>query len=242
MQLKRIFSTDSVKGTRNYLNTQKKYEIIRTVLYFAISISLFLAGYFQIGIEKDGGHIDSTASANMQEADSGDADPESADAENAGSEPAEDVANAGDPRRVNLLTIVAVLGCLPASKSAVGAIMFLRFKSCSAQNADAIELHSQGLSCLYDMVFTSYKKNFQVSHLAVSDNTVCGFTEDGGFEENEFYKHINGILKLDGHKGITVKVFASLSKYTDRLEQMKALGSDMAKTEAILATLKSVAL
>ena len=36
MQLKRLFSTDSVKGTRNYLNTQKKYEILRTVLYFAI--------------------------------------------------------------------------------------------------------------------------------------------------------------------------------------------------------------
>ena len=49
MQLKRIFSTDSVKGTKNYLNTQKKYEIIRTVIYFAISLSLFAAGYIQTG-------------------------------------------------------------------------------------------------------------------------------------------------------------------------------------------------
>ena len=31
----------------------------------------------------------------------------------------------------NLLTIVAVLGCLPASKSAVSMIMFLRAKGCS---------------------------------------------------------------------------------------------------------------
>ena len=78
MQLKRLFSTDHVKGTRNYLNTQKKYEILRTVLYFSISLSLFAAGYIQTG------------------------------------------------SRGNLLSIVAVLGCLPASKSAVGAIMFFQ--------------------------------------------------------------------------------------------------------------------
>lgn len=194
MQLKRLFSTDSAKGTRSYLDTQKKYEIIRTILYFGISLSLFAAGYIQTG------------------------------------------------RRGNLLGIVAVLGCLPASKSAVGAIMFLRFKSCSEKAAAAIEEHSQGLSCLYDMVFTSYKKNYPVSHLAVCGNTVCGFTENQQFPENEFYKHIGDLLKMDGHKNVTVKIFTNLSKYTERLEQMKSLEPEETKTDAMIATLKSVAL
>lgn len=194
MQLKRMFSTESVKGTRNYLNTQKKYEIIRTVVYFAISLSLFAAGYIQTG------------------------------------------------RKANLLSIVAVLGCLPASKSAVGAIMFLRFKSCGEQTAAAIEEHSEGLHCLYDMVFTSYKRNFVVSHLAVCGNTVCGFAETQDFAENEFYRHINDILKLDGHKNITVKIFTNLSKYTERLKQMQSLEEDESTTRAVIATLKSVVL
>ena len=43
MQLKRMFSTDSFKGTRNYLHTQKRYEILRTVLYFIISLSPYPA-------------------------------------------------------------------------------------------------------------------------------------------------------------------------------------------------------
>ncbi len=202
-----MFTTSAVKGTRNYLDTQKKYEIIRTVLYFAISLSLFFAGHFQLGVDK-------AAIEGMEEGVKG----------------------------VNLLEIVAVLGCLPASKSAVGAIMFLRFKSCSANAAKTIEQHSQGLRCLYDMVFTSYKINFAVSHLAVCGNTVCGYTEDGKFGENEFYKHIDDILKLDGHKDVTVKIFTNLSKYTERLEQMKALGAEEAETQAILDTLKSVAL
>ena len=194
MQLKRLFSTDRVKGTRNYLNTQKKYEVIRTVLYFGISLSLFTAGYIQTG------------------------------------------------RRGNLLGIVAVLGCLPASKSAVSAIMFLRFRSCSGQAAALIEEHSQGLCCLYDMVFTSYKKNFEVSHLAICGNTVCGFSEKEQFDENGFYRHIGEILKLDGHKNVTVKIFTNLSRYTERLEQMKSLDMDESGTAAVAATLKSVAL
>ncbi len=194
MQFMRMFSTDKVKGTKGYLNSQKKYEIIRTVLYFGISLSLFAAGYIQTG------------------------------------------------RRGNLLGIVAVLGCLPASKSAVGAIMFLRFQSCSAQAGAAIEAHTQGLHCLYDMVFTSEKKNFVISHLTVCGNTICGFSENEKFDENAFYKHIDHILKLDGHKNATVKIFTSLSKYTERLEQIKNLGEEENVTPLILDTLKSVAL
>ncbi len=194
MQLTRIFSAEKYKGTKNYINSQKKYEIIRTLLYFGISISLFVAGYIQTG------------------------------------------------RKTNLLTVVAVLGCLPASKSAVNAIMFLRFHSCGEAAAAKIEEHCQGLCCLYDMVFTSYQKNYVVSHLAVQGNTVCGYSGKADFQENDFYKHIDHILKRDGLKDVTVKVFTDLKKYTDRLEQMKALEADEGRTEAVAATLKSVVL
>lgn len=194
MQIKRLFSTSDAKGTENYLDTQKKYEIMRTLLYFGISAALFIAGYLQT------------------------------------------------KSRINLLTVVAVLGCLPASKSAVGAIMFLRFKSCAPEHAEKIKEHSDGLAVLFDCVFTSYKKNFRVSHLAVRGNTVCGFSEDANFQENEFYAHINNILKLDGHKETTVKIFVSLSKYTERLEQMKTLEDEEPRTQAVLETLKSVML
>ncbi len=195
MHLKRMFSLAQARGTKNYIDSQKKYEIARTLLYFAISLSLFAAGVIQTG------------------------------------------------ERANILSIVAILGCLPASKSAVSAVMFLRFKSCSAQAAEEIERCSEGLECLYDMVFTSYKRNYCVSHLAVCGNTVCGYVEyDPGFNENAFYEHIGNILNLDGHKDVTVKIFKNLQKYTERLEQMKALEAEPARSRAIIGTLKSVAL
>lgn len=193
MKIKRLFTTTSVKGTENYLNTQKKYEVLRTVLYFAVSAALFVGGWVQTG------------------------------------------------SRLNLLTVVAVLGCLPASKSAVSAVMFLRFRGCSPEAAAEINKHTEGLAVLYDCVFTSYSKNYPISHLAVRGGTVCGFAE-ADFDENAFYKHIQDILRLDGRKDVTVKIFRSLSKYAERLEQMKELAEEPAKTTAVIETLKSVML
>lgn len=194
MQLYRMFSTDRVKGERNYLSSQKKYELLRTLLYFAVSIALFVAGYLQTGSRK------------------------------------------------NLLTVVAVLGCLPASKSAVSAIMFLRFKSCSDEVAQKIAAHAKGLDGLYDCVFTSEKKNFVIAHLSVRGNTICGYCELQDFDENAFYAHIGNLLCMDGHKDTSVKIFTSLARYTERMEQLKALDGEAVRTQAILATLKSVML
>lgn len=194
MELKRLFSAGFAKGTENYLNTQKKYEILRTALYFAVSAALFVAGFLQT------------------------------------------------KSRLNLLTVVAVLGCLPASKSAVSAVMFLRFRSCLPENAAQIRQHSGTLCVLFDCVFTSYSKNYIVSHLAVRGNTVCGFTEEENFEENAFYKHIRDILRLDGHKDVAVKIFSSLPRYTERLEQMQELEEDPVVTQAVIETLRSVIL
>ncbi len=200
--LKRLFSAGFAKGSRNYLDSQKKYEILRTLLYFGISLSLFIAGYIQTG------------------------------------------------EKTNLLTIVAVLGCLPASKSAVSAVMFLRFRSCGREAADAIEQHSEGLSCLYDMVFTSEKKNFRIGHLAVRGGTVCGYSEEKEFPEEAFRRHIEHHMRLEdgtrisaeGHKNLTVKIFTDLSRYTERLEQMRYLEPEEERTAAVVSMLKSISL
>ena len=81
MVISRLFNGEKYKGTFLYLDTQKKYEIIRTILFYAISAAIFATGYITTGTKK------------------------------------------------NLLTMVAVLGVLPASKSLVSVIMFMRYKS-----------------------------------------------------------------------------------------------------------------
>lgn len=194
MQLLRMFSTDNYKGTKDYLKTQKRYEILRTILYFAISLSIFIGGW------------------------------------------------AATKTRLNLLTVVAVLGCLPACKSLVGMIMFLRFQGCASENVQIIEEHMEGLTGLFDMVFTSYEKNYNVAHITIKGNTLCGFTQEEAFDEQAFYKHLDGILKLERYKDVTIKVFKDIHKYADRLEQLKSLNAEEENTAGIVETLKSVAL
>lgn len=194
MKLSRLFLNDDYKGTKDYLRVQGRYELARTVLYFAISLSLFIAG----------------------------------------------IVATGD--RLNLLTIVAVLGCLPACKSAIDAFMFLRYKGCSPEHVDEIEAHMEGLCGLYDRIFTSYDKNFQVAHITVKGNTLCGYTQDAAFDEQTFNKHITDILKKDGFKDVSVKIFSDIHKYTARLEQLKELDTEERNTAGILNTLNSVSL
>ena len=71
------------KGCYGFLNNRKIYTILRTVFFFAVSVSLYIAGIVKTGSNR------------------------------------------------NLLTIVAVLCCLPACKSAVNCILFLRARGCS---------------------------------------------------------------------------------------------------------------
>ncbi|MBP5281211.1 MAG: hypothetical protein J6Z22_01790 [Lachnospiraceae bacterium] len=194
MSILRIFSGASHKGTKNYLNTQRVYEILRTLLFFALSGGLFAAGLITTG------------------------------------------------SRLNLLTIVAVLGMLPASKSLVSVIMFCRYKSLSEDAATKIEPHLKGLSSLYDLVFTSNEKNYPVGHMTVKGNTVCGYTEKSDFAEQAFDKHIQERLRADDLKNVNVKVFTDLKKYIDRLDQMQELSCDESNTERIIETIKSIVL
>lgn len=190
----RLFSAEAYKGKREYIRTQRIYEVIRTALYFGISLSLFAAGFFTTG------------------------------------------------NRLNLLTVVAVLGCLPASKSAVNMIMFLRCRGLGREAAERIKPCEGELACLYDMAFTSYSKTFEVGHMAVRGNNVCGYSEQKDFPEKEFQAHLEPILKTDHHKNVTVKIFTDLGKYKDRLMQLQALEEEANNTDSIVRTLKSVVL
>lgn len=194
MKLWRMFSTNKYKGTVNYIDSQKRYELLRTIIYFLISASLFAAGYLTT------------------------------------------------KTKVNLLTIVAVLGCLPASKSLVNTIMFFRFHSCPQEDTVKIVPACHGLVNLFDMVFTTYEKNYQICHLAIRGNTLVCYTTQKNFQETAYKQHICDTLSLEHVKGITVKVFYDLKKYTDRLEQLSQLEEDEALTHSVESTLLSIAL
>lgn len=141
----------------------------------------------------------------------------------------------------NYLTIVAVLGCLPASKSAVSMIMYLKTKGCSERVYKAISEKIGNKEGAYNLYFTSYDKNYDLSHVFVKGMTVVGFTERK-IAEAEFEEHIKTVLNRDAIKGINVKLYKDLDKYLTRIEQMQSLENEKSREKDIMKTLYAVSL
>lgn len=122
--------------------------------------------------------------------------------------------------RRNMLTVVAVLGCLPAAKSLVNFIIYCRAKGCTDQVKDDVAKASDGLIGMYDMYFTSYKKNFAISHMVVEGKNICGLTEDDKCDTALCESHLTDQLKQAGHTGLTIKIFTDTGKYCNRLKEI----------------------
>ena len=131
----------------------------------------------------------------------------------------------------NLLTIVAVLGLLPACKMVVDVVMCFRVKKCSPATKEKIDAAVGKLTGMYNMYFTSYDKNYSIDHLVVTENSIIGLSLDSGFDEKEFQAHLNDLLRKDGIKDIMIKIFNKDDKYIARLEELNAL-EDADKTNS----------
>lgn len=146
----------------------------------------------------------------------------------------------------NYLTIIAVLALLPACKSLVNVVMFIKAKGCSHQLYMKIKDHTGSLINFYDMYFTSEHDDFPICHICVCGNTIVGITEYERVDCNLCEKHLKTILAKDGYKDLTIKIFTDPAKYTARLDQLNSVsgeGSEHSRLEnGIAATLISISL
>ncbi|MCM1038946.1 MAG: hypothetical protein NC314_08915 [Roseburia sp.] len=183
------------KGNYGYIEYQKKASVIRTVIFFALSLAIYGIGIYSTGSNK------------------------------------------------NLLTVVAVLGLLPSCKSAVNAIMFLRASGCSGGAKEKISDYDDKLTGFYDMYFTSYQKNFPISHMVLKGNTICAYTESDKCDIKAGEAHLEQMLKQDGYKNMTIKIFDDLGKYVDRLSQLSSLDTQESKNrEGMIQMFYSISL
>lgn len=182
------------KGQFGYLSYKKKSTTILTILMFAVSLALYIAGYI-------------TTKSNA-----------------------------------NLLTVVAILGCLPASKSAVSMIMFLKAKGCSNEDHDAIKAAIGSLNGYYDLYFTGYSKNFPTDHLVVTKNSIIAYSCDKKITEKEFHEHMKDLLNKERISDITVKLFLDRAKYINRLKELNLSETDTTERQDLTAMLFQVSL
>lgn len=126
----------------------------------------------------------------------------------------------------NLLTVVAILGMLPASQSVVTCILGFRAKCCTKELYATIEKKvDETMISLYDFYFTTYDKNYPVSHIVIKNNCLCGIMEKTKHSTQEFEKYIEETFAKNGIKGVSVKFFECTmeEKYLNRIEELRKL-------------------
>ncbi len=144
-------------------------------------------------------------------------------------------------KKENLLTIVAVLGLLPSSKSLVSVVMYFRIPEFSASIYQEIAGHAGTAAAVYSMYLTSYRLNFPVNCFAVRGNNLIGYTEFPACNAAACEEHISGILKQNGIKGVTIKLFHEKTRFLERLDQLQALEHGK-KEDEILTLLCDISL
>ena len=122
--------------------------------------------------------------------------------------------------KLNLLTIIAMIGCIPACMSLVNLIMLIPHHSVSEPYELELSSKSEHLSVLYDLVITSEKKVMPIEAVVVSSNTVCGYSKYPGLDTVYTAQHIRSILEQNKLDRVTVKIFQDYKAFISRVEGM----------------------
>ncbi|MCR4690170.1 MAG: hypothetical protein K5739_02345 [Lachnospiraceae bacterium] len=210
------------KGMYGYLEYQKKAQTFKTILFFIIPLSLFIAGLITTGTDR------------------------------------------------NLLTIIAVLGFLPASKSAVLMIMYLKshgidqaahtiVESTCEKVRPAIDAEGDGnFYLLYDFVFTTQDETYEIPAVFLYGGSLCGYIhpkqkerieQAKGKKEKDVSKtllgakaHLESCLKKEGMQ-VNVKIFDDIKPFTKRLLELKEIqNAEDAPNKAIARVLYQISL
>lgn len=179
---------------KGYLEAKRKREIIKTIIYFAIPISLLIAGIM------------------------------------------------ATKTKMNLLTVAAVLGMLPASRILVTTIMYIKSKGITDEDYAQIGELMQPLTGSFDNVFTTYEKTYEVPSLVVRSGNVCGYVAKEYKTLEALEKHLTTTIKKEGYS-VNVKIFENIDAYKTRLMSISKLEeTEQEKDLAILQILHDISL
>ncbi len=182
------------KGDHKYASYSMKTSWLVTVLLYALSASIYIAGYVTTGSNK------------------------------------------------NLLTIVAVLGVLPASKALINSIMKSRVKTVPQDIYEKIENAKGDLKGFYSLYLTSYETNFFISHAVVTSDSFIGYSDDKNFDQKKFDDHLKKHMKLEGIDSMLIKVFDSADSYITRLKQLNESSQSQTANDKMCKLLMNISL
>lgn len=127
--------------------------------------------------------------------------------------------------KMNLFTIVAIVGCLPAAKMLVEFITMAPHQSIDPEKYNEIEKKANLVTRGYDMIITSTEKVMPLDAVVISGHVVCGYTSSRKTDEVILARHVKTILNQNHYEKMTVKIFHDYTAFLARAEGMNNIAS-----------------
>lgn len=124
--------------------------------------------------------------------------------------------------RQNILTIVAMVGLIPACLSLVSLIMVMMRRSIPKEEFDAIDPHIGSLTFAYELYMTSEKENAMVDCIVICGNEVVGLVTDPKTNVRFAQEHLQKMLKADGWSKVSVHMLADEKHFIERMDSLNA--------------------
>lgn len=125
----------------------------------------------------------------------------------------------------NLLTVVAIVGCLPACKALVGVITRLPHRSVRPELAAEVTETCPHLYLLFDLVVTSTEKIMPIDVIAISGDKVLGYTSDTKVDLDHAVRHIKNILAQNRFQNVSVKLTDQYKSFLARAKELEHIAA-----------------
>ena len=134
----------------------------------------------------------------------------------------------------NLFTIAAVVGMLPAAKSIVSFIMYLRSEKYTCPGSlykEISPLAGDNMLIGYDYFLTSYSVNYPIPAACVAKKCLIGYMSNPKLKSTDTENHIKEYCTKNEIKGITVKIFDSEDKFVERAKSLSGSEEELSEDE-----------
>ena len=121
--------------------------------------------------------------------------------------------------RLQVVTVIAIVGCLPGCNQVVHAIMASRYHSMDRALYEEVEAARGDRMALYENVFTTYDKNFVVDSIVISGRDVLGYSSDEKTDAKAAETHLTTILKQNSYKQ-NVKIMKDKKAYLTHVKEL----------------------
>ena len=130
--------------------------------------------------------------------------------------------------RRNLMTVVAMVGIIPAAISCVGLIMILMRRSLPEEEYRELHAHEGNLTVAYELYLTSEKQNALVDCLAICGSEVVGYVSDPKTDLHFAQDHLQKMLRAASFK-VSVHMLGDRRQFIRRMDSMNEHADDLRK-------------